>query len=297
MGLDCLLSMVERLRVTSPSEQDVSSNGDGQVLFKIGDLPRTRRHFLRSLFASPLDLPFDLWGLGIDLQRGGLAFLRDRFDNHLSTEGIPRGHDQPTILATGLLGSKWSLEPMGNWLSGLDYDVYYAEYPYGVNREEIKKREQILLKKTREVFRATGKRVNWWLWSKATLEALMAALEHPQQVKKMVNHMDLVGIPVKCRLNSAVGLIYLAISNGDDFRLRAKYGDEVEVRVPEGVGYTIIESENNEVCQFDNGKFQGTYFVNTGHSALGVHPKVKIITAFSLAGREVSQEMIDRLAA
>lgn len=287
MRLNCSSYMAERLVPSPLLEQESSSNGDGRVLFRIGDLPKTREGFLRSLFASPLDFPLDLWGLAIDLQRGGLAILKDRFDNHLSTEGIPRGDGGPTILATGLAGWRRTLEPMGNFLESLNHKVVYAPYPYLVNREPIQKRKQILLRKTRQVFRATdGKRVNWWLWSKATLEGLMAALEHPAQVRKMVKHIVLAGIPVKCRLNSAVGIFYLAISNGADLRLRAKYGDEVEVKIPEGVGYTIIESENNGVCQFDNGNFPGTYKVNAGHSALGFHPQVKVITAFRLAGYE-----------
>ena len=285
MGLNCPSYMAERLQVSPPSKLEASSNGDGRVLFTIGDLPRTKGHFLRSLLASPLDLPLDLWGLAIDLQRGGLGLLRDRFDNRQSIEGIPRGQGQTSILATGMAGIKRTLEPMGNFLESLDHKVVYVPYPYGANLEAIKKREQILLKKTRQVFRATeGERVNWWLWSKATLEGLMATLEHPEQVRRMVRHIVLVGIPIKCRLNSAVGLFYLAISNGADFRLRAKYGDEVEVKIPEGVDYTIIESSNNGVSQFDNGRFPGTFPVDCAHSALGFHPEVKRISAFRLAG-------------
>ena len=52
--------MVERLVPSPLLEQEASGNGDGRVLFKIGDLPKTRGQLLKSLFVSPLDLPFDL---------------------------------------------------------------------------------------------------------------------------------------------------------------------------------------------------------------------------------------------
>jgi len=250
--------------------------GQNRVLVKPESFPEIRTKVQQSFRTNPFELPFHIASYATDVIGAGFEFsgawwINPRF---LPEKEIPRGNGESVMMETGLLGSEWLFRPMGSWLSQIGYQPVYARHPYGFNWELISKRSEALLQISEQ--QKNGKKAKWIVWSKGTLAAILAIKQHPDKVAELVDHIAFLGIPLECEINPVVSQVYIitqgvnkALFGEDDFDLLDRLDLADGVEIPEGVGFTVIDTKHNGVSTFQNGNYPQTRFVNGTHSGLG----------------------------
>ena len=274
------------------TERPISSSNsglEGRVITINGNVPRSRKE-LRKMASCPLwELPFHAAMVVTDLEGAVLEQARNFLGDHNDNSEIPQGGGRPVVLETGLAGWKRTLGHMGRRFEENDWRVYYAKFPHLLNWELMDMRGESLLEVTRQANEETGEEAYWGLWSIGAAEGLVECELHPEEVKKRVRHITAWGPPLG-KLNPVIVRVYSGtqflnrlVFGRDDTDFFAQFGDHLEIRIPEGVGYTQIDIKNEGIIQSRNGSYQGTRFVGGTHTGMGYREQVFRETAESFA--------------
>lgn len=294
MGLSVnFMAQSERLGLPV-SQETCESQEKGHLLLRLADLP-TRDQFLRMYSRRVLEAPFHASLLLTDFAGGALKLAQHVVSNGRFLKDLPRGHGQAVVLGTGLLAPEASLRLMNQSLTRTGYRVIPVDLPGILNYEHFKRRAQLIIQKASEGFTLTGQPVKGVFLSKETLSMSLAAALYPKEVAVLFDHVVYLGDPLSSELNLVAAGGYLGtqvvnrlIHHFDDFQLleelRQKLGEDAEIYLPAGIGFTKIDSRSSGITLFAQNGQDGTVWVDCTHTALPFDNKVISIIAHVFAG-------------